>query len=256
MKSFSPAALVFFCVATSLSAQSFHSGKNSFELRGEKQQIYSYPAPAGAKPLGTVLFLPGDGGWRGDVIDMAREVAKAGYSVYGWDIKDYLKDFTGKTTLTEPEMAADIATVTKRVAQEHPGKVSLVGWSQGAGMVVLGAADPKSQDLYQGVVTLGLPEKCVLGWRWIDDLTYITHGEPNEPMFSVTDSLPHLAPLRFADIIATGDPDTPLDAAKKLYAEASDPKRDFIIDADGHDFGSNRSGLYDALDKALAWIRN
>ena len=93
-------------------SQTIRPGKNTMMLRGQEEEIYFYAPPAAAGDAPPVLFLPGDGGWRGDVIDMAREVARAGYRVYGWDIKDYLEDFTGKTRLSEAEIAEDVATIT------------------------------------------------------------------------------------------------------------------------------------------------
>jgi hypothetical protein len=49
---------------------------------------------------------------------------------------------------------------------------------------VLAATDPETKKQIAGVIGLGLPDMNELAWRWRDSLIYITHGLPNEPMFS------------------------------------------------------------------------
>ncbi len=256
MSRFAVAAFVALLVGPlAAGGQTIRAGKNTMMLRGQEEEIYYYAPPADAAGAPPVLFLPGDGGWRGDVIDMAREVARDGYRVYGWDIKDYLEDFTGKTRLTEAEIADDIAAVTGWVRKSAPQKVVLVGWSQGAGMVVLAAASAEHKSLYAGVVGIGTPPHAALGWRFVDNLSYVTKKAPDEPMFPVTPYLPRMAPLHYAAIIATHDEDIPLPRAKELFAAAQEPKREFVIEAQSHDFGSNRPAFYAALREALAWVR-
>src|SRR5262245_52087577 len=101
------ALLLMLWVAAPLHAQTPISGKQMMPLRGQPQPLYFYPCTKSTPDLPVILFLPGDGGWRGFAIDMAKSIARAGYDVYGWDVKQYLMGFTGKTTLSEAEMAAD-----------------------------------------------------------------------------------------------------------------------------------------------------
>jgi hypothetical protein len=86
-------------------------------------------ATATNSPL--VLFRPRDGSRRGDVIDMAQEVARAGCRVHGWDIKGYLEGFTGATQLTESDTMNDIGMVAAWISLGQPQKVILIGCSQG-----------------------------------------------------------------------------------------------------------------------------
>lgn len=249
------AVLAWLLLPAGAPAQEIRPGKNTRTLRDQQQSIYYYPPPANAPDGAAVLFLPGDGGWRGDVIDMAREVARAGYRVYGWDIKRYLEGFTGKTHLTETQMMEDIATVAEWVQEDASQRVVLAGWSQGAGMVVLAASSTAHKTLYAGVVAIGTPPQAVLGWRLADDLTYVTRKMPDEPRFPLAPYLPQLPPLRYAAINATGDEEIPLAQAKALFAAAGEPKREFVVEARGHDFGSNRPAFYAALREALRWVR-
>jgi dienelactone hydrolase len=222
-------------------------------LRGQQQEIYFYHATAGEGTPVKVLFLPGDGGWRGFAVDMARAIAGQGYDVYGWDIKTYLTGFTGKTTLSETEMMTDIREVARWTTQGKPEKVLLAGWSQGAGMVVLAAAAPQSEEVYRGVVAIGLPESALLGWRPIDDLTYITKKDPKEPTFRVVTHLPKVEPLPLAFIYSTSDEYITLQEAKRLFEAAREPKRYFEVTARNHRYDGNQSDFFRALSEALRW---
>ena len=226
----------------------------SMTLRGQPQAISVYRAPSGQGVPVKVLFLPGDGGLRGFAVDMAKSIAGQGYDVYGWDIKKYLMGFTGKTTLSETEMMSDIQEVTRGIVQGKPEKIVLAGWSQGAGMVVLGASAPQSEKLYRGVVAVGLPESAVLGWRRIDDLTYITKRDPNEPTFSVVPHLPEVEPLPLALVYSTSDEYVTPQKAKQLYNTAREPKRYFEVTAGNHHFEGNQDDFFHILSEALRWV--
>ncbi len=53
-------------------------GRNSVAVRGKAQTIWFYPA-TGAKLDRKVLFIAGDGGWRGWAITVAQQMAAWGY---------------------------------------------------------------------------------------------------------------------------------------------------------------------------------
>ena len=61
--------------------------------------------------------------------------------------------------------------------------MTLVGWSAGAGLAVPAASGNEANNTFAGLITLGLGDENVLGWRWQDNLTYVTKGKPNEPTF-------------------------------------------------------------------------
>lgn len=226
----------------------------SMTLRGQQQEIYVYRAASSQGVPLKVLFLPGDAGWRGFAVDMAKAIAGQGCDVYGWDIKKYLMGFTGKTTLTETEMMADIQQVAQWITQGKPERILLAGWSQGAGMVVLAAAARQRETLYRGVVAIGLPESAVLGWRRIDDLTYITKKDPNEPTFSVVPRLPEVEPLPLALIYSTSDEYITSQEAKRLYDAAREPKRYFEVTARNHHFDGSQNAFFRTLSEVVRWV--
>lgn len=245
------AALLLALTLAAVSAA--NSGRNLLDVRGQPQQIYYYPAKGAAK--GSVLFLPGDGGWRGFAIDIAEAASNAGFDVYGWDIKQYLTGFTATSkTLTESEIASDTARVAAWIARQRPGRITLAGWSQGAGMVLLAAAAPENRALFAGVVGIGMPEAAVLGWRFADTLTYLTKKEPNEPKFETAPYMPKVAPLRLALIHSNQDEYVTSDAVRKLFDRAREPKRLKIVESKDHKYGGNRDQFFQVLSEQLAWV--
>ena len=90
-------------------------GTNSVPVRGVPQAVYYYPGGAGSAGRPCVLFAPGDGGWRGFAIALAKQVATWGYDVYGLDTKAYLESFTGKRTLQETDVMTDLRTLAEAV---------------------------------------------------------------------------------------------------------------------------------------------
>jgi dienelactone hydrolase len=229
-------------------------GKSTLMLRGRNQDLYIYAATGRLTPSAPkVLFLPGDGGWRGFAITIAQTIASWGYDVCGLDTKQYLENFTGKTTLTDKDVAADIL----QVAHSFSGgtsRVIVVGWSEGAGLCLLAAAAPQGKQQLSGLVTLGLPESAVLGWRWSDYLTYVTKQPPNEPTFKTSAFLPRVAPLPIVMIHSTQDEYVPAKAAKELFSAASEPKQFWLIEARNHRFDGNTQFFFQRLREALQWI--
>ncbi len=233
-------------------AQPLSPGKNAVTVRGQRQDVYFYPAPAGGSK-GTVLFAPGDGGWRGFGITMAETIAGWGYNVYGLDTKRYLESFTtSKSKLTEPDVMADFRVIAGRVARGPSDKVILAGWSEGAGLMLLAAA-AGDKKLYRGVVAIGLPQSSVLGWRWADNVTYVTKQEPKEPHFPSMPYLPKVASLPLFLIASTRDEYTSSAVTKNMFAAAGEPKKIAWVEADDHRFTGNRDAFFRTLREALEW---
>jgi hypothetical protein len=65
------------------------------------------------------------------------------------------------------------------------------------------ATDPRTRDAIGGVLGLGLPDLNELGWRWRDAWIYLSHGTPNEALFSTAGLAAKVAPLPLAAIHAT-----------------------------------------------------
>src|SRR4051794_10620870 len=50
------------------------AGENAVTVRGKKQEVYFYPA-AEPRLNRSVLFVPGDGGWRGNAVTIGQTMA-------------------------------------------------------------------------------------------------------------------------------------------------------------------------------------
>jgi dienelactone hydrolase len=227
-------------------------GRNSVWVRGQAQDIYFYPAQGALR--GSVLFVPGDGGWRGFAIDIAQVMSQAGYDVYGLDTRRYLESFTGKTALRETDVTNDFREIGVWMAQGQAARISLVGWSEGAGLCLLGAASPEGKSIFTGLITLGLPVQNILGWRMVDYLSWITKKTPNEPVFRSVDYINRVTPLRLWMLQSTKDEYVPLDKSRELFAAASEPKRFSAIEANNHRFDGNQKELYRLIEEGLRWL--
>lgn len=237
-------------------SQSLAPGKNQVLLRDREQDVYYYPARNQVAAAGDpVLFLPGDGGWRGFAVEIAESVARSGYHVFGWDTKRYLTGFTaGKTTLKESEIMADFRHMARHVTGGRTQRISLLGWSEGAGLALLGAAASGNKDVFSGLVSIGMPESAILGWRLTDNLTYLTRREPNEPTFATAAFLQQVSPLPLAMIHSSHDEYISTSSARKLFDGAREPKRFFLIEARNHRYDGNRDQFLRVLREALQWI--
>jgi pimeloyl-ACP methyl ester carboxylesterase len=223
-------------------------------VRGQAQDVYYFPAEK-TPSLGQVLFLPGDGGWHGFAITIAKSVSEWGYDVYGVDTKHYLCTSTTMGGLTEAQVSSDMAELARSLGA-HPGrKFTLLGWSEGAGLSLLAAAAEKNRSSFNGLITTGLPEKNILAWRWEDALTYVTKQRPNEPGFSSADFMGKISPLPVVMIQSTNDEYVSMDAAQRLFQAAHDPRRFSPVSASNHRFGGNQQQFFNVLQDGLRWIQ-
>lgn len=225
-------------------------GKNSVPIRGVSQDVYYYPGGAGASTRPCVLFAPGDGGWRGFALTVAFEVASWGYDFYGIDTKEYLSRFTGWATLRESDVMTDFRAVADRIRGNR--SIILIGWSEGAGLMTLAAASP-SKDPYAGLITMGLGDLNVLGWRFADNLTYITRRQPNEPTFSALAYMPKVAPVPLVMLHSANDEYVGQPEASRLFNAAAEPKRFNLIQGQNHRFDGAQSLFFQRLREALEW---
>lgn len=201
-----------------------------------------------------VMFLPGDGGWRGTAVSVARTIASWGYDVFGFDTKRYLEMFSeGGAKLTPQELAGDVRSAAAQVAAGHQ-RVILIGWSQGASMAVAAAASAGPRVPIKGVLTLGLPESGVLGWDWKATMAILARRTPDQPVFPVQPLLAQLTPRPIWMIHGSEDEYTPLPQARSLFRTASEPKRMEEISGANHRFDGRQDELHRSLQKGLEWI--
>ncbi len=245
-----------FGLALALSSFSFAqtSGKNVVTIRGQKQDIYFYPA-TGTKLNRKVLFAPGDGGWRGWAITLAQQMAGWGYDVYGLDTKTYLTGFTGGAGIKEHDVVSDFHQIAQWITKGANERVTLVGWSEGAGLSVLAAAGTENKRTFNGLVTFGLGDENVLGWTWRDNVTYITKSKPNEPAFHAKDYMAYITPLPYLMLHSSKDEFVSFEEAKLLATAAREPKRISVIQANNHRFDGNVNEFYRQLKEGLEWMK-
>lgn len=237
-------------------AQTLVEGRNRVFLHGRPQEVYFLPAPKiGLYPKGTILFAPGDGGWRGFAITLAQTMASWDYDVYGLDTKVYLEGAGGKNRLRERDVMADFAQLAAWIQERRREPILLVGWSEGAGLCLLAAASPDNKDIFSGLLTLGLPEINVLALHWSDIFSELTGSDPREPKFQSRDYLPQLAPLPLLMIQSSGDQYVSVPAARQLFAAAGEPKRFALIPAQNHRFDGNHQELFLVIREGLLWAK-
>jgi len=237
-----------------LTAQAAGPVRQTVTVRGQRQDLYCYRGTPSAS-RSTVLFLTGDGGWRGFAIDIAEAVASWGYDVCAMDTKRYLEAFTvGDRRLRESEVAGDLRSAAAQVAGRPGQTVIYLGWSEGADLGVLAASAVEAKSVFKGLVVLGLSESGVLGWRWQDNVTYVTRREPDEPHFATAPYLARIAPLPFVMLHSTHDEYTSLETARKLFQLAGEPKRFRPVEAQNHRFDGNHPDFFRGLREGLEWV--
>jgi fermentation-respiration switch protein FrsA (DUF1100 family) len=221
-------------------------------IRGHAQSLRLYGMRGGTP----VIVSSGDGGWMHLGPHVAEVLAAKGFFVVGFDVKAYLSSFTsGKATLRPEDEPADYRVLAEFAARGSNQKPILIGVSEGAGLSVLAATEPRTKESVAGVVALGLPNINELGWRWKDALIYVTHGVPKEPTFTTASIVDRVSPLPLAVIHSTHDEFVPLPEVRKIVDAAKEPKRLWVVQASNHRFGDNLAEFDRRLLEAIAWVR-
>jgi fermentation-respiration switch protein FrsA (DUF1100 family) len=222
-------------------------------LRGQRQTLHLYGTRGAGDPI---VLSSGDGGWMHLGPQIADTLAAHGFFVVGFDAKAYLESFTtSTTTLTVEDEPADYRVLAEYAQRGSTAKPILIGVSEGAGLSLLAATDPRAKDVIAGVIGLGLPDRNELGWRWRDSIIYLTHGDPKEPSFSSAALADRVAPLPLGAIHSTSDEFVPLTEVQHVLERAGDPKRLWIVKAANHRFSDNLPELDARLFEAIAWVR-
>lgn len=220
-------------------------------IRGHAQSLRLYGARGGTP----VIVSSGDGGWIHLAPQVAEVLAAKGFFVVGFDAKAYLESFTsGSSTVRIEDEPGDYKILVDFAARGGVGKPILVGVSEGAGLSVLAASDPRTKAAIAGVVGLGLPDLNELGWRLRDSVIYLTHAVPKEPNFSAAAIVDHLAPVPLALIHSTRDEFVPLQQIQQVFERAQQPKMLSIVEATDHRFSGNEAEFDRSLLEAIAWI--
>ncbi|MFN0084655.1 MAG: lysylphosphatidylglycerol synthase domain-containing protein [Blastocatellia bacterium] len=138
--------------------------------------------------------------------------------------------------IRESDVMSDFRQIAAWMTNGANERVTLVGWSEGAGLDVLAAAAAENNRTFNGLVTFGLEDVNVLGWCWKDNITYITRSRPNEPTFQASGYMGKIAPLPYLMIHSSMDEFVSFDEARMLATAAKEPKRAIVIQANNHRF--------------------
>jgi pimeloyl-ACP methyl ester carboxylesterase len=220
-------------------------------MREHRQSLWLF-GPSSGDP---VIVSSGDGGWIHVAPHVAEMLASRGFFVVGFDTKAYLSSFTtGKTSLSLEDEPADYAVLADFATRQTGKKPILIGVSEGAGLSVLAASDPRTKERIAGVVALGLPDQNELGWRLLDSMIYFTHRAPREPTFSTAAIVDRMTPVPLAAIHSTKDEYVPLAEAQRVLDAAREPKRLWIVQASDHRFSDNPVEFERCVVEAIRWV--
>jgi type IV secretory pathway VirJ component len=226
-------------------------GTDTVTVRGHALTVHTY-GTRGGQPI---VVTSGDGGWIHLGPYVAETLARRGCFVVGVDARAYLSSFSnGSATLRSEDEPGDYRVFAEFAGRGSTTRPILIGVSEGAGLSLLAATDAHTRQAIAGVIGLGLPDLNELGWHWRDALIYLTHGTPNEPLFSAARLAPQVAPLPLAAIHSTHDEFVPLADAQRIVAAAREPKRLWIIEAADHRFSDALPELDRRLAEAITWI--
>jgi pimeloyl-ACP methyl ester carboxylesterase len=240
------------CFAVVLPGDAAPRDTDTVDIRGHAQFLHLY-GTRGAPP---VVVSSGDGGWIHLAPQVAEVLAAKGFFVVGFDAKAYLESFTSGTATVRPEdEPGDYKVLADYAARGATQRPILIGVSEGAGLSVLAATDPRTKHAIAGVICLGLPNLNELGWRWRDSLIYLTHGVPNEPTFKSEAIVGRVSPTPIAAIHSTHDEFVPLTEVQRVLEAAHEPKRLWVVPASNHRFSDNPAEFDQRLIDAIAWIR-
>jgi pimeloyl-ACP methyl ester carboxylesterase len=225
--------------------------RQTISVRGHDQALHLY-GPRKGTP---VIVSSGDGGWIHLGPHVADVLSANGFFVVGFDAKAYLESFTnGGGTLRVEEEPSHYRALIDFASRETGRKPMLIGVSEGAGLSVLAATDPRNKEAVAGVIGLGLSDLTELGWRWQDMVIYLTHGTPREPTFSVKAVVDRMAPIPLAAIHSTRDEYVPLTDVEQVLERARQPKRLWVVNAANHRFSDNLAEFDRTLLEAITWI--
>lgn len=245
--------LLVIALSASIHAQTPHDGKNTLAVRGQEQTIYLYHATSRG-PHGKILFAPGDTGCRGFAVTIAEQLANNGYDTYCLDVLHYLESFTGKTVLNTQQIASDFHHIAGWIQGKQREPILLVGWSEGAGLGLVAAANSENKVVFDGMIAIGLPQDNVLAWRWKDVSAWITKKSPREPTFQSADFMPRIAPSPLFVIGSTSTQWVTPEQTRALFSLAHEPKRLAIISARDHKYSGNTGAFFSALEEGLHWV--
>jgi hypothetical protein len=213
-----------------------------------------------------VVYGSGDGGWFGAAIGMFDLIAAAGYPAAGFSTRALLKIEQARHAPLSAGQIAQSYQVILDAARRDLGLPAdtpavLTGWSRGASLAVVAAAEPDIDRTVTGIVAIGLPREDELDTEPggdddpapPSDQAAVGRGRGPARQRLMYPLLARIAPRRSAVVQASGDRYLPAAQARSLFGADSETQRFFEVPANNHRFGGGKPALRQALIDALAW---
>ncbi len=219
-------------------------------------KVWDPPAQAPRRPV-QVLVTSGDLGWWGISGDVPLHLRAEGYRVIGLNAQSYEVAFTGPHggQLQPGQIAGDFDTIMEAVSVDTAFQARFVsiGMSEGAGLAVIAMAQPGASRLCEGVITLGLPMRTALAWRWTDFTSWISKGEPHEPEVATGDYLPHMT-VPLVELHSIHDEYDRIENVRAIVDLHPGPKRFVPVDASNHRFSHRIHQVLALVDTSILWL--
>ncbi len=227
-------------------------------LQGKPLKVRIWdPPPAAGRRRVQVLVTSGDLGWWGISGDVPLHLRAEGYRVIGLNAQTYEVTFTGAhgRHIQPSQIAGDFDTIMEAASVDtaYPRRFVSIGVSEGSGLAVLAMAQPEASPLCEGVISLGLPMRTALAWRWTDFTSWISKGEPHEPEVATGDYLPHMT-VPFVEIHSIHDEYDRIEDVRGIVRLDPRPTRFIPVDARNHRFSGRIKQVLALVDGSIAWI--
>lgn len=199
-----------------------------------------------AAPRGVVIGCHGHGGRKDDLLGIGAQSWRAGYAVLLFDFRGRGDSDPWPQTLISREVEDLRAAVAFAQARAPGARVGLVGFSMGAAVALLAAADEPAVAAVaadsaftsgRDVVADGLrsvlrfsPEVLIMA---ADELAHRRHGyrfSHARPL----DAVARIAPRPVLIIHGGDDSLVPVDHARRLYAAAGEPRQLWVVEGVEH----------------------
>jgi predicted alpha/beta hydrolase family esterase len=208
-----------------------------------------------------LLYVTGDGGWRGKDLETYERLRTFGEPVAGFSAPDYLDHLRGGADSLSPSALAEdftdiVAMAKERFSLSSSTPVILVGVSRGADLVVVAAAEPQLRSAVGGVLAVALT----------DEEEYVRHrarrifhpGSHQEkmPPLEMVKPYEYIARVRapLCVIQSTNDQYVPAAKAREAFGPDAPGRQLIAIPSQNHSFSDQRDALYAAMRRSIQWI--
>jgi len=221
----------------------------------------SHPTDAPARQS-LVIYVTGDGGWRGKDLETFQHLRGWGQPVAGFSAPDYLDHLRGGAESLSPRALADdfssiILVAAAQLDLTPAPRVVLVGVSRGADLVVVAAGERTLQPLVEGVVAVALTDEEEFvrrsPWKPGGARASAPVPAPRLEMVKPYECLTEIS-LPVSLIQSTNDQYVPAASAALWFGPDTPSRRFHPIASRNHSFSDARHTLYRAIRDSIDWV--